>query len=154
MMASLFTVTLWGPLKARNRSQEREFRQAIWKLEQGYWNSVENNDLSTYLSLWHKDFVGWPSVSAAPVRKDHITDWITSQTNKGLTFKSIEFKPAATQITGSIAVAYYRMTCRWLDKDGRGDWHTIRVTHTWLKEGKDWHIIGGMSMQESANPQN
>jgi ketosteroid isomerase-like protein len=92
--------------------------------------------------------VGWPSVSAAPVHKDRITDWITSQTSKGLIFKTGEFKPAAIQATGDVAMVFYWITFRWLDKDGNGATSNLRITHAWLKTGNDWHIIGGMSMPE------
>jgi hypothetical protein len=46
----------------------------IWDLEKAYWEYVKTNDLEKYRALWHNDFVGWPFVSAAPVRKDHITE--------------------------------------------------------------------------------
>jgi len=108
--------------------------------------------LAAYSSLWHKDFLGWPSVSSAPVRKDHITDWITSQTTKGLAFKTGEFKPAALQVTGNVAFACYWITFRWVDKDGTGASHTLRITHAWVRRGQDWQIIGGMSMPEPENP--
>jgi ketosteroid isomerase-like protein len=114
---------------------------------------VQDNDLTAYSGLWNKAFVGWPSVNSSPVHKDHITDWITVQASKGLTFKTVEFKPAAIQVTGDIAVTYYWITFKWINKDGDGATHTLRVTHTLLKDGKDWHIIGGMSMPESTNPQ-
>jgi ketosteroid isomerase-like protein len=120
--------------------------QALWDLEHEYWRSVQDNDLPAYLRLWHKDFLGWPSVEPAPVHKDHITDWITSQTTKGLALKQLELKPAAIQVTGSVAVTCYWMTYQWLAKNGAGTVRTIRVTHTWIKNGKDWQIIGGMSM--------
>src|SRR5438132_3044706 len=94
----------------------------------------------------------WPSVSAAPVRKDHITDWITSQTSKGLAFKTGEFKPAAIQVTEDVAVACYWITFKWLDKDGNGAANTIRITHVWLRTGNDWRIKGGMSMPEPDTP--
>ena len=103
---------------------------------------------------WHKDFLGWPSVSAAPVHKDRITDWITSQTSKGLTFQPGELKPGDVQITGNVTVVCYWMTSKWLTKDGTGEARTIRVTHTWIKHGNDWQIIGGMSAPERAAPQN
>ena len=135
-------------------SQASESEQAIWKLEHEYWHHVQDNDVSAYLALWHKDFLGWPWVNAEPVRKDHITDWITSNTSKGLAFKSIELKPTGVQVTGDIAVAYYGMTYKWVDKDGKGAAVTIRVTHTWLKAGKDWQIIGGMSAREPVPSQN
>lgn len=132
--------------------------QAVWHLEHAYWSYVQANNLGAYSDLWHKDFLGWPSSSAAPVRKDHITDWITSQTAKGMALKSLDFKPASIQVTGDIVVACYWITFQWLDKDGKGDTHTLRITHTWLRDGidkdKNWRIIGGMSMPESAPQKN
>ena len=123
--------------------------QAIWDLEHSYWRYVEINDLAAYSNLWHRDFLGWPSVSAAPVHKDHITDWITSETTKGSTFKTHEFKPAAIQVTGDVAMACYWITFSWRGKNGDDATYTIRITHAWLKEGNSWQIIGGMSMPES-----
>jgi uncharacterized protein DUF4440 len=105
-----------------------------------------------YSTLLNKDFLGWPSVSAAPVRKDHITDWITSQTSKGLTFKTVELKPAAVQVTGDIAMVCYWITLRWVDKEGKGPSQTVRITHAWRKTADEWQIIGGMSMPEASSP--
>jgi ketosteroid isomerase-like protein len=127
--------------------------QTVWNLEHVYWRHVQDNDLTAYLSLWHKDFLGWPASDAAPVRKDHITDWITRQTSKGLAFKTGELKPGGIQVTGDIAVVCYWITFRLVDKDGKGAAQTLRITHTWLKNGNDWRIIGGMSMPEPATPQ-
>ena len=83
---------------------------------------MQSNDLKSYVLLWHEAFLGWPSVSATPVSKEHITDWITAQTTKGWRFQTVEVKPAA-----------------------------IRITHAWRRDGKGWQIIGGMSMPESAS---
>jgi ketosteroid isomerase-like protein len=138
--------------EATSPSQTPGDEQTLWNLERAYWRYVEDNDLAAYSDLWHKDFLGWPSVSSAPVRKDHITDWIKSQTTKGLAFKTAEFKPAAIQITGDVAFACYWVTFKWVDKEGSGAPHTLRITHAWLRSGKDWRIIGGMSMPESENP--
>jgi ketosteroid isomerase-like protein len=151
--ALLFAGTFAAISGAMGQAKAPEKEQALWDLENEYWRLVENHDLSAYLGLWHKDFLGWPMVSATPVKKDHITDWITSETSKGLVFKAGELKRAAMQRTGDIAVAYYWMTYRWQDKDGQGAWRTIRVTHTWVKIGNGWQIIGGMSMLEPGNPQ-
>lgn len=148
LLASFLAISLHQTAQAQASRDE----QTLWKLEHAYWNYVQDNDLPKYLSLWHKNFLGWPSVSAVPVHKDHITDWITTQTSKGLTFKRIEFKPAAIQVTGDVAVTSYWITFEWLDKDGTGSTHTLRVTHTLLRDGNDWHIIGGMSMPEGENP--
>jgi hypothetical protein len=131
LSATLLVVSL----QATTQSQTSEKEQALWKLEHAYWNYVQDNDLPGYLGLWHKDFLGWPSVSAAPVRKDHITDWITAQTSTGLAFKIVEFKPAAIQVSGDVAVTCYWITYEWLDKEGNGTAHTTRITHTLFRDG-------------------
>jgi len=138
---------------AQSGSAASDDEQKVWRLEHDYWRYVQDNDLAAYSNLWHKNFLGWPSVSAIPVGKDHITDWITSQAVKGLSFRAVEFKPANLHVTGDNAVAYYWMTFQWLDKAGKGDVHTMRITHTWLRTGTDWRIIGGMSTPEVAAAQ-
>jgi len=133
-------------------TQQSENEQTIWHLEQAYWRYVEEDNLPAYLGLWHSDFLGWPSMSAAPVHKDHITDWITSQTSKGLAFKFAEFKASAIQLTGDVAVVCYWIRYKWVDKGGNGLERTLRVTHTWVKTADSWKIIGGMSMAETVTP--
>lgn len=152
VMPFLLVAALAVSSRGTTQPQASEDEQTLWNLERAYWRYVQENDLPSYLSLWHNDFLGWPSVSAAPVHKGHITDWITSQTGKGLAFKSVEFKPAAMQITGDVAMACYWITFQWLDKKGHGAAQTIRITHAWLRTGKDWRIIGGMLMPERETP--
>jgi hypothetical protein len=152
-MTFLFVGALLFSSAGKIEAQTSESEKTLWKLEHDYFRYVEDNNLTDYLTLWHKNFLGWPSVSAAPVQKDHITDWITSRTSKGLAFKLIEIKPAAVQVTGDIGVTCYWVTYKFADKDGQGKTYHTRITHTWLKDGKDWHIIGGMSMPEGATPQ-
>jgi hypothetical protein len=134
LLAAGIALSLQGTSQARMTEDE----QALWELEHA----------KGFLGLWHKDFLGWPSVNAAPVHKDHITDWITAQTSEGLKFKTVEFRPAAIQVTGEVAATCYWITFQWTDKDGNGASRTLRVLHTLVREGKDWPIIGGMSMPE------
>ena len=136
-------------LKTAKPAQVSKDEQTLWNLEHAYWRYVQDHDLSSYSNLWHERFLGWPSVSAAPVHKDHITDWITAQTSKGLTFKTDEVKPASIQVTGDVAMVCYWVTFRCLDHEGKGAAQTVRITHAWLKTANDWRIMGGMSMPET-----
>jgi ketosteroid isomerase-like protein len=126
--------------------------QQVWNLEKSYWEYVKTNDLEKYRSLWHEDFVGWPSISASPVRKDHITDWITAQTSQGLALKSFELEQLANQVTGDIAVTHYRIKTSWAGAQPKDDAKTqvTRITHTWLRRNGTWQIIGGMSCPVNA----
>ena len=85
----------------------------IWNLEKAYWEYVKANDLEKYRALWHENFVGWPSVNAAPVRKDHITDWLTNNTSRGLKLQSSAIEQLAVRVTGDVAIDHYRIKADW-----------------------------------------
>jgi ketosteroid isomerase-like protein len=126
-------------------AQQTPDETAVWKLEHAYWDDVKAHDLVSYLALWHSDFVGWPSVSPTPQRKDHITDWIDQYTNQGIHLKTYSLKPAASHATGDVVVTYYWLTADWVDKSGNSKPQTSRITHTWLSTPKGWQILAGMS---------
>ena len=132
--------------------QQTPAEQTVWKLEHSYWKYVKALDLKSYLALWHPDFVGWPSVSDRPQHKDHITGWITRETSKGLRLKSYVLRPAASQATGNIVVDHYWITTVWSGKDGDEPPVTDRFTHTWIRVGNTWQILGGMSSPEPHPP--
>ncbi len=119
------------------QSQAAKDEQTVWNLEHAYWRCAQIDHLTSYVALWHEDFLGWPGSYPAPTHKDHITDWIVSQTSKGLALKTIEFKPAGIQITGNLAATCYWVTFKWVNKDGGGVVHTTRFTHILLRSEKD-----------------
>ena len=132
-------------------SQQSDNEKAVWKLETTYWEDVKALDLDSYKSLWHENFVGWPYVSSQPVRKNHITAWITAYTDKGLRLQWFSLQQAASQSTGETVVTHYWLTAFWADGAGHGEPATTRVTHTWIKTAKGWQIISGMSATVPAN---
>ncbi len=123
----------------------------VWSHEQAYWKYVQATDLDAYRSLWHPDFLGWPSSSPEPLRKGHITDWITVHTSKGETYKLDNLERLVVEVNGNYATTTYRVRGAWVDKSGKGDATTVRIIHTWLHEpdGK-WQIISGMSAPTNA----
>ncbi|PYI99297.1 MAG: hypothetical protein DMF00_11245 [Verrucomicrobia bacterium] len=118
----------------------------IWNFEKAYWEYVKANDLESYRVLWHDDFLGWPFVSSAPLRKDHITDWITANTSKGIKLQSYSIEELAIQITGDVAINYYRIKATWANSKGvEVKTDALRITHTWIRTHDTWQILGGMS---------
>src|SRR5215472_12101073 len=115
----LRTVTLFLALTAAAFGQNSAKDEAqIWQLEKAYWEYVKTNDLEKYRALWHENFVRWPFVSSAPVRKDHITDWITANTSKGIGLESYSIDQLAIQVKGEIATNYYRISFTWANSAG------------------------------------
>jgi uncharacterized protein DUF4440 len=118
----------------------------VWKLEKAYWEYVKANDLERYRALWNENFLGWPYLSPAPVRKDHITDWITSNTSKGVKLQSYSIEQLAIQLTRDIAANHYRIKMTWSGpKPTDTKSETFRIHHTWLRSGDTWQILAGMS---------
>ena len=151
-IASVFFILLAAICAAAPaRAQQSDNEKAVWKLETTYWENVKALDLDSYKALWHENFVGWPYVSSQPVRKNHITDWITAYTEKGLRLQWFSLQQAASQSTGEIVVTHYWLTAFWADGAGHGEPATTRVTHTWIKTAKGWQIISGMSATVPAN---
>ena len=143
-VCALLALLVASPAFAQQSPEE----QAAWTLEHSYWEYVKAQDLTSYRALWHDDFLGWPSSSAQPVRKDHIADWMTKYAAKGLRLKSYTLKPAASQKSGQLVIVHYWVSMGWIAGNGVEQPETIRVLHTWLKGEKGWQIISGMSMRE------
>ena len=149
----LWTISLFVALATTAFAQNSvENETQVWQLEKAYWEYVKANDLDKYRALWHENFLGWPFISSAPVRKDHITDWITANTSKGIRLHSYSIEQLAVQVTGDVAVDYYRINATWANGEGaevRTD--RLRITHTWIHAGGMWQIIGGMSAPVNAD---
>jgi ketosteroid isomerase-like protein len=123
----------------------------VWSMEQSYWKYVQANDLDGYRSLWREDFLGWPSVSPEPVRKAHITDWMTAHASKGETLK-YDLERLTVQVTGNLATATYRIRATWVDKNGAGQPASVRIIHTWMRNPDgSWQILSGMSAPTNAD---
>ena len=139
------TATVFGQTLTSDEAQ-------VWGLEKAYWEYVRANDLGQYLALWHENFLGWPFVSPEPVRKDHITDWITANTSKGIKLQSYSIDQRAIQVTGDVALDYYRIKAVWTNSAGAEvKTDRMRITHTWIRTSGTWQILGGMSSPVDAH---
>ena len=118
---------------------------AVWKMEETYWRYVSSGDVEAYVSLWHDDFVGWPCFSWTPTGKANIGSWVEEIRDNNWTL-TYELRPEAVQLFGKVAVVHYAAEYIFDygngTRKGEGDWR--KFTHTWMKVGEDWQIIGGM----------
>jgi len=141
------TISLFLALATTVFAQNSAKDQAeVWQLEKAYWEDVKSNDLAKYRALWNENFLGWPYVSSTPVRKDHITDWITANTSRGIKLQSYSIEQLGIQATGDVVIDHYRVKFTWANKDGaETKVNTMRITHTWIRTDGTWQILGGMS---------
>jgi len=149
VLALLLSATLPTALRAQNSPTA----DAVWALEQQYWLLVQTNDLTAYRGLWDRDFLGWPYISPEPVRKPHITDWITAHTDKGETLKSFDLERVTVQLNSDLATVAYRARVTWIDRQGVPTTTATRILHTWrrIPRTTEWQIISGMSALVNAD---
>lgn len=79
------------------------------------------------------------------MHKDRISDWVADARKEQKSLNCYKQDPAGIVIVDNVAVVHYRLTERWDAATGRGKPRTIKVTHTWLKSGGRWQILGGMA---------
>jgi hypothetical protein len=120
-------------------------KDEIWKLEEAYWVYVKNKDFSNYQKLWHDQFMGYPSTNIIG-GKANITDWMKDMyaRNEGneLTY---QLDRKVENVFDDIVIVLYDAAMTWVKPDGTIASHSnAKLTHTWMKTGNRWLIIGGI----------
>jgi ketosteroid isomerase-like protein len=128
-------------------AQEQDMSAAqkeVWQMEETYWKDVKESNASGYIALWHADFLGWPRDRDRPLGKKEIADAARSKMSAGHV-ASYEFLSKGVTVVGNVGITQYSVKATRVEKGGANVIYTSRVTHTWLKTGSTWEIIGGMS---------
>ncbi len=117
----------------------------VWQRESDYWRFVKAGDVDSYESLWHEKFIGWPCGQEHPKRKASIGDWVREVRDKHINVSSDLTREGAEEF-GNVVVVHYRITRVDTYPDGKveGEGKESKITHTWMKLGDTWLIIGGM----------
>ncbi len=142
---ALLVIVRAGPLVAQEMSAQE---QAVWQREETYWRYVKAGDVENYMTLWHEGFVGWPRTSASPVEKAGIRQ-VFQQLAAQRRQLSYEFLQKVVHVRGDVGVADYSVKVSYTDKEGKAQTDLQRLTHTWVKSGDRWLILGGMSCTET-----
>lgn len=124
---------------------ESESVSQVWRREADYWRFVVAGDVENYVSLWHDRFIGWPCGQDHPKRKASIGDWVREVRDKHIQVASNLTREGAEDF-GNVVVVHYRFTRVDTYPDGKveGKGKESKITHTWMKVGDSWLIIGGM----------
>ncbi len=79
------------------------------------------------------------------MRKSSIGGWVQEIRDKKITVTSVLTHEGAEDF-GAIVVVHYRFTKVDTYPDGRveGRGRESKITHTWMRVGSTWQIIGGM----------
>jgi hypothetical protein len=131
-----------GPMPVSAESQNVS---EVWAREDDYWRFVKAGDVESYVTLWHEKFIGWPCDEDHPMRKSSIGGWVQQIRDKKITVTSVLTHEGAEDF-GTVVVVHYRFTKVDVYPDGRveGRGRESKITHTWMRVGNTWQIVGGM----------
>lgn len=119
---------------------------ALWALEEAYWDYLRAGDLQTWSTLWHKDVIAWPLGRAWPVNKAGVVELMTGilaafQIDR----TTLEIHRRSVQVQGDMGITYYDLYVTGWTRDGQQVEDRQRLTHTWVRTEAGWQILGGMS---------
>jgi hypothetical protein len=122
-------------------------KEEIWVLEKAYFASLYKADYEGALAIVHSQFLGWPAAVAQPIDKEESAHFMKQIVPKptSCTFK---IERGGIRLIGEVALTQYVIHVSYSDIAGEAKTQSSRITHTWVKEGPCWKLLGGMSFDK------
>jgi hypothetical protein len=121
-------------------SEEEE----IWALEHAYFSNLYKADYDGVLTLVHKQFLGWPDGLFEPIDYNESAGFMR-QLVTGPSPCTITIDRKGIRVRGDIALTQYVLHATCSTPNGTAQTKSSDITHTWVKEGSGWKLLGGMS---------
>jgi ketosteroid isomerase-like protein len=118
--------------------------EKIWTQEAAYFTHFYHAEYEEMLALVHDQFLGWPGGQPQPIGKEESARFMKQAIPKPTNCK-IKIERAGIRVLGSVALTQYTIYVNCTDSAGMTKTQSSVITHTWLKEGADWKLLGGMS---------
>ncbi|MEI7637019.1 MAG: nuclear transport factor 2 family protein [Syntrophus sp. (in: bacteria)] len=119
-------------------------KEEVWALEEAYFTNLYKADYEGMLAIVHGQFLGWPAAVPQPIDKDESARFMKQIAPKptSCTFK---IERSGIRFLGEVALTQYTIHVNCCDIVGEAKTQSSRITHTWVKEGPRWKLLGGMS---------
>jgi hypothetical protein len=126
-----------------------ELEDEAWHMEELYWEYVQNSDTVTYKTLWHTNFIGYPSFGDGVSDKSKIASWIPDLHKDPDLKYSYKLHKKASNAIEDVVIVFYDTDYFWTNKENQVvRKETYKFTHTWKKVEGKWVILGGMAGQK------
>jgi ketosteroid isomerase-like protein len=145
MLASiLFSCSQAWSAKAEPGNRKDTVEEKIWALEETYFSNLYKADYDGVLVLVHDQFLGWPGGLPKPIGQEESARFMKQLIPKP-TSCTIRIERAGIRVLGTVALTQYTLHVNCSDTAGATKTQSSRITHTWVKEGGSWKLLGGMS---------
>ena len=146
-----FPLFIFIHLRAQDKEENAKItgpsEEEIWSLEGKYILYFGTADHEAILSLYHPEFLGWPDSESHPAGKKRAAEFLKEKypSSNRINF---DLEREGIRMFKNIAITHYLVFSTWIDENGIEKKGKTRITHTWIKEGSEWKIIGGMSNRQ------
>ena len=123
----------------RNTAEEE-----IWALEEAYFANIYKANYEGVLAIVHSQFLGWPGAAPQPIDREESARFM-KQLFPASTSCTFKIERAGIRLLGEVALTQYIIHVNYGDTAGMTKTRSSRITHTWMKEGDGWKLLGGMS---------
>ena len=125
--------------KGRNTVEEE-----IWALEEAYFTNLYKANYEGIIAIEHSQFLAWPGGIPQPIDKEENARFMKQLIPKP-TSCNIKIERAGIRVLGDVALTHYILHVNCGDTAGVAKSPSSRITHTWVKEGASWELLGGTS---------
>ena len=129
-------------IKLKDSAEEK-----IWILEEAYFANLYKADYIGVLALVSEQFLGWPGGLPKPIDKAESSRFMQQMMPKPSKC-SFRIEREGIRLLGAIALTQYLIYVDCPDSSGIHKKTSARITHTWVKEGLRWKLLGGMSSEK------
>ncbi|MFO1314713.1 MAG: nuclear transport factor 2 family protein [Burkholderiales bacterium] len=116
----------------------------IWSLEHAYFSRLYRADHDGVLALVHDQFLAWPAGVAQPIGKEESARFMR-QLVPAPTSCTVAIGRGGIRVLADVALTEYTLRVDCGSAGGTARSQTSRITHTWVRAGKRWQLLGGMS---------
>lgn len=128
-------------------ASDSDVAEHLWRLEEAYIQAHVEADHQAILSLWDEQFLGWPSRLREPSGKDGGPEYLAEFFPKPMPLAP-RMERLGIRVAGNVAILFYRLHWGGADEGESITTASTRLTHTWVKRGSEWLILGGMDWSE------
>lgn len=145
-LSLMLTLGGLGMQAAFGEKKQPEVEKEIWALEQTYLANHRDANHQQIIPMWHDQFLGWPDDEAKPADIKAVTLRLRRRYPEPASW-TFTIEPGGIRVIGNVAINFYTVHFFTKDDAGQEQKRSRRVTHTWIKDGSQWKILGGMSKQ-------
>ncbi len=119
----------------------------IWASEEAYFANLYKANYDEVLVLVDDQFLGWPGGLPQPIGREESARFMKQLIPKP-TSCTIRIERAGIRVLGTVALTQYTLHINCSDPTDASKTQSSRITHTWVKEGAGWKLLGGMSIDQ------